>query len=390
MSDDIYLELAEFLNGLPGGFPKTDSGAELKILRRLFLPEEAEMAMQLRLFPEPPSVIAKRVGMEETEAAEMLESMAKKGLIMRTRGGGNSVFYQALQFVVGIYEFHVNSIDKELSELMEELIPYVDDRAFKQFRVVPVHSAVDTTPSVASYDRIKDLVRKYDEIAVAPCICRLEQGHMGNECERPHETCLTFGIGAQLYVENGIGRKIDQEEALDILDQAEEAALVLQAANAKDIVNICCCCSCCCGILRGMKLQDRPADHVSTPFQARIDPELCTSCGTCEERCQMEAIVENEDAMKVDLARCIGCGLCISTCPEEAVSLVPLADKKRVPANYFDTLTMIAKDRGLGFGNLNPVMRVTKLPLFLKVLPYMYKTGLVKPVVNQLAKRGWV
>jgi ferredoxin len=104
----------------------------------------------------------------------------------------------------------------------------------------------------------------------------------------------------------------------------------------------------------------------------------------------MEAVVENEEAMKVDLARCIGCGLCISTCPEGALSLVPKLGGARVPANYFDTLTMIARDRGLGFGNLNPVMRVTRLPLFLKVLPYLYKTGLVKPVVNQLAKRGWV
>jgi DNA-binding Lrp family transcriptional regulator len=202
MGDDIYVELAEFLDRLPGGLPKTESGAELKILRKLFLPEEAEMAMQLRLFPEPPSIIAERVGMEESEAAEMLESMARKGLILRTRGGGNRAFYQALQFVVGIYEFHLNSIDRELSELMEELIPYMDDRSFKQFRVVPVHSAVDATPSVASYDRIRDLVGKYDLIAVAPCICRLEQGLMGSECERPHETCLTFGIGAQLYIEN--------------------------------------------------------------------------------------------------------------------------------------------------------------------------------------------
>ena len=60
------------------------------------------------------------------------------------------------------------------------------------------------------------------------------------------------------------------------------------------------------------------------------------------------------------------------------------------PANYFHNLTTIAKERGLPFGNLSPVMRFTRLPLFLKMLPYLYKTGLVTPVVNQLARRGWV
>ncbi|MGD9010151.1 MAG: hypothetical protein PVG41_19665, partial [Desulfobacteraceae bacterium] len=37
---DIYMALAKHLNNLPGGFPATESGIELRILKRLFSPQE--------------------------------------------------------------------------------------------------------------------------------------------------------------------------------------------------------------------------------------------------------------------------------------------------------------------------------------------------------------
>lgn len=33
---------------------------------------------------------------------------------------------------------------------------------------------------------------------------------------------------------------------------------------------------------------------------------------------------------------------------------------------------------------------MTHLPLFVKMLPFLYKTGLTEPVVNQMAGRHWV
>lgn len=65
LSEIVYVELRRFLDGLPSGFPTTPDGVELKILKKLFTPEEAE--------------IAKRCGMTEGEAEEMLASMARKG-----------------------------------------------------------------------------------------------------------------------------------------------------------------------------------------------------------------------------------------------------------------------------------------------------------------------
>jgi hypothetical protein len=55
---DIYHKLASQLDNLPAGFPATDSEVELKILKQLFTPEEAEAAMVLSLFPETTGAIA--------------------------------------------------------------------------------------------------------------------------------------------------------------------------------------------------------------------------------------------------------------------------------------------------------------------------------------------
>ena len=38
---DVYEKLAQHLDNLPPGYPRTESGVEMRILRRLFTPKEA-------------------------------------------------------------------------------------------------------------------------------------------------------------------------------------------------------------------------------------------------------------------------------------------------------------------------------------------------------------
>lgn len=49
---------------------------------------------------------------------------------------------------------------------------------------------------------------------------------------------------------------------------------------------------------------------------AQIDPERCTECGECLERCQFHAI---SPAFVVDKINCDGCGVCVHFCPAEAI-----------------------------------------------------------------------
>jgi hypothetical protein len=59
MSDHIFAKLAKVLDTLPSGFPATESGIEIKILKKIFQPEEAELFCDLRF---PQTNRAKRTG----------------------------------------------------------------------------------------------------------------------------------------------------------------------------------------------------------------------------------------------------------------------------------------------------------------------------------------
>ncbi len=351
VGEDVYAELREFLDRLPGGFPATDSGVEMKILRKLFTPEDACITLCLAREPEPPAAIAERCGMEEGEMAEKLASMARRGLIYWEKKEGEPL-YRAEQFIVGIYEYQGAFIDREFSELVEQYFPYLGlswaGVKTPQMRTVPVASAVDTNPSVATYDRIRDLVSQQEVIGVTECICRKQQGLLSKRCEVPLELCMGFGERVGFYMENGWpGRMIGVEEALRLLDRSEELGLVLRPDNARNIQFVCSCCSCCCPALRLTKLLPNPADLIHSNYRCVVDPDRCDACGTCLERCPMDAVVEGEEHMEIDPRRCIGCGVCLSTCPSDAMSLAEREDVEVPPLDYDEALDRIARERGL-------------------------------------------
>ena len=47
MSQDIYGRLANAMDALPNRYPRTASGVEIKIIKRVFTPEEVELAGQM-------------------------------------------------------------------------------------------------------------------------------------------------------------------------------------------------------------------------------------------------------------------------------------------------------------------------------------------------------
>ena len=97
--------------------------------------------------------------------------------------------------------------------------------------------------------------------------------------------------------------------------------MVLQPQNTRDPHFICCCCGCCCGVLATAKKLPRPAEYFDTNYLAEVDGDLCAECGTCGDRCQMEAITYVDGVASVDPLLCIGCGLCVTSCATEAIRL---------------------------------------------------------------------
>jgi NAD-dependent dihydropyrimidine dehydrogenase PreA subunit len=352
METDVYLRLARHLDDLPGGFPATEGGVEQRILRRLFTPEDAELALSLTLLPEESRVIARRAGIRADDAARRLDAMEKKGLIFAIHAPGEPPRYSAQQFAIGIWEFQVNNLDPEFARDFDEYLSTLFSpeiwRKAPQLRTIPVGVAFDTPIEVLAYERAEELVRGQEKFAVAPCICRREKRLTGDGCDKPLETCLTFGMAADFYQRNGLGRAITKEEALEVLKQAEIAGLVLSPGNAKEAMNICACCGCCCGVLRSVKRYPKPASLVSTPFVAEANLETCEGCGTCTERCQMEAVRLDDGKVALDPDRCIGCGLCVTTCPTDSLSLrrKPESAQPLVPKDAVDSAIRLGRARG--------------------------------------------
>lgn len=351
MEKDVFKKLADHLDKFPGGFPPTDTGKELRLLKRLFTPEEAELAMHLTLDREEARVIAERTGFAPAEAERKLREMARKGLIFSVEPEDSPALYQAVPWVVGIYEFQVKKLDRDFIEDMDDyesnIRPNSVTESIPQIRTIPVGKSIETNLEVLPYERAEELVKAQDKFAVAPCICRRKAKLMGAGCEAPEESCLIFGEWAEYYARNGQGRYVDRDGVLDILNKADKANLVLQPSNSREIRFLCTCCGCCCDVLTRLKKHPMPSEQVASPFIAKAKPETCKACGVCMDRCQMEAFTLEKDRVILNSDRCIGCGLCVSTCPTDSLVLVrkPASKQIQIPVNMDTTWEEMTRTR---------------------------------------------
>lgn len=61
----------------------------------------------------------------------------------------------------------------------------------------------------------------------------------------------------------------------------------------------------------------------STNFLSNINEDLCIGCGTCVEKCPVDAIeLNSDDKAERNVDWCIGCGICAHFCPESAINLL--------------------------------------------------------------------
>jgi electron transport complex protein RnfB len=348
-----YRKLADHLDRLPGGFATSTIGADLRLLRRLFTPEEADLATYLTLDLEEARVIAARAHLPVDEAMQRLNEMAEKGLIFSVHAEGAPLRYQAAPWVIGIYEFQVNRMSEGF---LRDHVAYQDSRqprsqppreGIPQMRTIPIAQSIEPPFEALPYEQVEELVKAHDRFAVAPCICRRRARLLGAGCAAPEETCLLFGEFADFYVRTGRGRSIDRSTVMELIARANKANLVLNPTNSKFVAAICCCCGCCCGILRGLQAQPKPDEAVASAFIAQFDPDVCSTCQICLDRCQMQALIVEGDRITHKPDRCIGCGLCVSTCPSHALTLVrkPASTQRDIPATFLETWRTIALDR---------------------------------------------
>jgi electron transport complex protein RnfB len=337
---DIYRELQKHLDAMPIGYPATSTGVELRLLKSLFTPEQARIALGLDYKFRSVEQIHDQLQDSTLSVQELesrLEEMANKGNTFAKTQDGVKLF-ASMPFVVGMLESQVHGLTigliKDVDEYFREkyAAEYLGSKA-PQMRIIPIEKSITAGHRIGTYEELRSLIENAgDRIRVGECMCRKSMQMVGRPCEQTtrKETCMAFRDYADVLARTGWGRTITKEEAIEIALQNEEDGLVLQPSNDQEGQFICSCCSDCCGILKMAKMAPKPAEDVASNYYAQVDAHLCTECGTCVDRCPMNAIEMQDSSAEVNRDRCIGCGVCIPTCPTEAIHLEH-KERVRVP-----------------------------------------------------------
>jgi len=349
----VFTRLQKQLDQYSLGFPATESGIEIQILKKLFTIDQAKIFLKLTPMLEPPEAIAPKINMDTETAAIALAEMADQGLLFALEKEG-VIRYGAIPFVHGLFEFQINRMDRELASLVRQYMDedFKDAMSFSLsnfLRVIPVQKSLDPRTRVAAYEDAVQLLKNADPIVVTQCACRKSSVLIAQGCDSPLEVCFMFGSMAQYYLDHDMGRQIDVKEGTKILAQAHDAGLVTQPATAQNPSGMCNCCGDCCGPLTSLKGHPKPAEMVFSNHRARVDKDQCTGCGTCLDRCQIDALVHEEDGyVRVEKDRCIGCGLCVTTCTVQAIILDQKEEVFQTPPeNSFAQMMSMAKKRGV-------------------------------------------
>lgn len=328
MGDDIYVQMTNkiFMTG---------SQIIPELFRMVANDAEAELLLAM---PGTPEQLAANLGKDPAAVAEMCATLYHKGLAFKSFKGG------VLSYKMGrdLVQFHDATIlwpeaPKAFHDLwqrfMEEEWPAFA-RTFAALlprpftRVIPVETAVeDAGQQILDIESARAMIKNAAVVALTKCTCRLIAG----KCNHTLEACLQIDNAARYNIDRGTGRELSKTEALAVLDKSEAEGLVHVTINkAHAGTFICNCCPCCCQSLPvmiafGAKIND------PSRFGAVIDPELCTACGACLERCVFKAIAESEAGFKVIEERCMGCGNCHTACPAGAITLAAMRPADFIP-----------------------------------------------------------
>ncbi len=366
-----YRALQKHLNTMPVGYPSTLTGVELRLLEHMFTTEEAQAALNLGWRLETFEEIFQRArhkGYTEGQFRELIDAMADKGSIFSTVSGDQRR-YACHPLVVGMYDMQLQRLTPNLYLDMRDYtlqrfsVEYYTTKV-RQMRVIPIHTSVTPQLVIAAYDDIRQTVdQTQDRIRLAKCLCKVAKDSVGKHCRvtNRREVCMFFRDYHDIFARNGWGRTISKQEAFEILDQNEKDGLILMPSSMQEPQLVCSCCGCCCGVMEMVNAMPRSVDFVESNYRAILNPETCTGCGICKDRCQMQAILYNgTQAVAIDERKCIGCGLCVSTCQSNSLSLAR-KEKDFVPPKDLEELyRVIDQHKKSTLGKFSMVFRALR------------------------------
>ena len=325
-TDSPYRRLARSLDALPNRFPPADDESDLRLLAKIFAPEEAALAADLLPEIESPAQISARLGRSPQEVIALLKQMSQKGLISVGKNAEGRLGFGLMPFAVGIYEAQIERLDAEMAQLFEDYFKKAFGRALQVkpqiHRVVPVGESIKNDLEVQPFESVTHLIDQAQSWGVMNCICRLQKALVGEPCHHPVDVCMVLSSNPDAFRPGGTVKPLTRDGAIQTLKRAAQAGLVhCVSNNQRDIHYICNCCTCSCGVLRGMADLGIANVVARSAFVNQVDETLCLACGDCISACQFEALTLEDTAQVLEM-RCVGCGVCVEVCPEGALGLV--------------------------------------------------------------------
>jgi len=333
---DAYVVLA-------GKLGHAESERLKKLLKRLMDKEEAELVASL---PCSVAELGQKLGKKEEKVNEMLKGLFEKGVIFMTSKG-----YQSARDIFQLHDATACDVrsdkvwGRELLDLWEDFCQaewyadwakMVETWKMPLWRVIPARKAISKGTALLPSEDVETILDKATRFALANCSCR----RIAARCDLPVEVCLQVNRGAEYAITRGTGKELTREEAMKIMDVAEEAGLIHSVFNVAGVGNVICnCCGDCCVFYYPLaKYGVLEKGAAKSRFQAEVDKATCKGCQTCVERCPFEAIemvkISGEKKLKAQISseKCFGCGVCVVGCDSEAIKLVEVRPPEYIPA----------------------------------------------------------
>ena len=302
------VKLCHIVGGLTGLVNKIDENApEYYSLAGIVTDDEADVAIAAGLRKERSTAyLAKKTGKSMEEVDRLAQHLAWIGVFRWTideATGENRYFMQI--FAPGIMEMLVNNQEllkthpevgrafEEYTRIRMQTMSPLLPSGYGLMRVVPVESAIRDNPAATDHEKLSYYLSKYDTFSVSPCSCRASRTSINDGCGHlAEEMCIQMGKGAEHYIRTGRARAITREEALEIIERAEENGLMHDIPNieeAGESAAICNCCACACfGLRVGLMFGAR--DAIRSNYVAEIDEAKCVACAQCVEVCPANAL----------------------------------------------------------------------------------------------------
>jgi len=365
---ESYRRLSERINRFPQGAPPTK--LLFQILEVLFTPAEAELVALLPIKPFTVETAALLWKKSETEARNILEALASRGMMLDIDSDCGQRFIMPPP-MAGFFEFSMMRIgdhydQKLLAELFHQYLNVEEDfvkdlfatgetqvgRVFVNERALIAENALH----VLDYERASRVVDTASHIGIGTCYCRHKMSHVGRICDAPMDICMTFNSIASSLIKHSVVRRVDKAECHELLAQARDRNLVQFGENVREgVAFICNCCGCCCEAMLAAKRFAVLTPISTTNFLPAITEAKCSGCMKCADVCPVEAMgmvsagdPRNHKRKKAKVSEdiCLGCGLCAQVCDKQAIRLEQRGQRVITPVNTAHRAVVMAIERG--------------------------------------------